>query len=73
VPAARARPIRQIDRQVDVAAVWKLQIAQMDTKAAFAPAAALEDIARADRESVGKTVYSRTHDKPPGELARPDD
>jgi len=61
-PATRARPVRQIGRQFDVSAIGKLQISQTDAKASVAPAAALDHVARADREPAGETVCKRTHE-----------
>ncbi len=60
-PATRARPLRQIGRQFDVSAIGKLQISQSDAKASLCPAAALDHVARADREPAGETVCKRTH------------
>jgi hypothetical protein len=44
-----------------MSAVGKLQIAQMDAKTPLGPAAAFDDIARADREPTRETIYQRTH------------
>jgi hypothetical protein len=68
-PATCARPMRQIGRQVDVSAVGKLQISQTDAKASLFPAAALDHVARADREPAGETVCKRIHETPPGSNA----
>src|SRR5262249_57942171 len=64
-PAARAPPMRQVDRQFDVAAIRKLQISQTDAKTALPAAAALDHVARADREPPGKAVCKGTHEYPP--------
>src|SRR5262249_46461720 len=64
-PAARARPVRQIGRQFDVSAIRKLQISQTDAKASLSAAAALDDVASADREPAGETVCKGTHEYPP--------
>jgi hypothetical protein len=64
--ATRAPPVRQIDRQFDLSAIGKLQISQADAKPAFSAAAALNHVARADREPAGETVCKRTHEYPPG-------
>jgi len=67
-------PLRQIgrrlDRQIHLASVGKFQITQMDVEAPFAPAAAFDDVARADRKPVGEAICERTHDDPPGETPR---
>src|SRR5215831_8694890 len=60
-PTTRARPVCQIGRQFDVAAIRKLEISQTDAKASLSPAAALDHVARADREPAGETVCKRTH------------
>jgi hypothetical protein len=60
-PATRARPVCQIGGQFDVAAIGKLEISQTDAKASLSPAAALDHVARADREPAGETVCNRTH------------
>jgi len=60
-PATRARPVCQIGWQFDVAAIGKLEISQTDAKASLFPAAALDHVARADREPAGETVCKRTH------------
>ena len=60
-PATRARPVCHIGRQFDVAAIGKLKISQTDAKASLSPAAALDHIARADREPAGETICKRTH------------
>jgi hypothetical protein len=44
-----------------VAAIGKLEISQTDAKASLFPAAALDHVARADREPAGETVCKRTH------------
>jgi len=64
-PAARTRPLRQVDRQFDVAAIRKLKISQTDTKTALPAAAALDHVARADRKPAGETVCKGTHEYPP--------
>src|SRR5262245_59187371 len=61
-PSARARPV---DRQFDMAAIRKLQISQSDAKTALPAAAALDHVARADREPAGETVCKGTHEYPP--------
>jgi hypothetical protein len=43
-------------------AIGKFQIAQMDTKTPCVSATALDDVAGADREPVGKTINLRNHD-----------
>jgi hypothetical protein len=58
--AARARPIRPIDRQVHVPAVGKFQIPRLDTKVPAA-ATAFDHVARADGKSAGQTICSRAH------------
>jgi hypothetical protein len=64
-PATRARPVCHIGRQFDVAAIGKLEISQTDAKASLSPAAALDHVARADREPAGETICKRTHEYPP--------
>src|SRR5262249_28044736 len=64
-PPPRARPGRPVDRQCDMAAIRKLQISQPDAKTALPAAAALDHIARADREPAGETVCTGTHEYPP--------
>src|SRR5262245_8391104 len=64
-PSARARPVRLVDRQFDMAAIRKLQISQSDAKTALPAAAALDHVARADREPAGETVCKGTHEYPP--------
>ena len=61
-PATRARPVCLISRQFEVAAIGKLKISQTDAKASLFPAAALDHVARADREPAGETVCKRTHE-----------
>jgi len=68
-PATRARPVCLISRQFEVAAIGKLKISQTDAKASLFPAAALDHVARADREPAGETVCKRTHEIPPGSNA----
>src|SRR5262249_60260060 len=60
-PTTRARPVCLISRQFDVASIGKLKISQTDAKASLSPAAALDHVARADREPAGETVCKRTH------------
>jgi len=48
--------MRQIDRQLDVPAIWKLQISQSDTQTTGIAAAALDHVARSNREPAGKTI-----------------
>ena len=60
-PTTRPRPSSHVGRQLDMPAVGKFQISQMDAKTPLAPAAALDDIARADREPARETIYQRTH------------
>src|SRR5262249_21723074 len=62
---ARARPVRPVDRQFDVAAIRKLQISQTDAKTPLSAAAALDHVAGADREPAGETVCKATHEYPP--------
>jgi len=57
--------MRLVDRQFDVAAIRKLQISQTDAKTALPAAAALDHVARADREPAGETVCKGTHEYPP--------
>jgi hypothetical protein len=57
--------VRLVDRQFDVAAIRKLQISQTDAKTALPAAAALDHVARADREPAGETVCKGTHEYPP--------
>src|SRR5262245_66688524 len=64
-PSARARPVRLVDRQFNMAAIRKLQISQADAKTALPAAAALDHVARADREPAGETVCKGTHEYPP--------
>ena len=52
----RPRPGGRLSRQVDLAAVRKLQIAQMDAHTPVTAVAALDHIAGAHGEPVGKTV-----------------
>jgi hypothetical protein len=54
-----------VDRQFDMAAIRKLQISQPDAKTALPAAAALDHVARADREPAGETVCKGTHEYPP--------
>ena len=76
-PATRARPVCQIGGQFDVAAIGKLKISQTDAKASLSPAAALDHVARADREPAGEIIWERGHVNPPrkqqpsGNLAAP--
>ncbi len=70
-PAGRAsatgpRPLRQIDRQVDMPPVRELDIARMNAQTTLATAAAFDDVAGPDREAAGQTIYMGTHDNPPG-------
>src|SRR5262245_8874311 len=64
-PSARARPVRLVDRQFNMAAIRKLQISQPDAKTALPAAAALDHVARADREPAGETVCKGTHEYAP--------
>jgi hypothetical protein len=57
-----------LDRQCHSAAIRELQITQMDLQTSFASAAALDNVARADRKVVGKTICERTHEHPPREF-----
>jgi len=43
----------------------KLEISQMDAKRSPASAAALDDVARADREPAGEITWEQGHDNPP--------
>src|SRR5262249_46390270 len=52
-PALHARAMRHIRRQVDMPAVRKFEISQMDAKGSLAAAAALDHVARANREPTG--------------------
>src|SRR5262245_30722078 len=47
-----------------MAAIRKLQISQPDAKTALPAAAALDHVARADREPAGETVCKGTHEYP---------
>src|SRR5262249_32997911 len=64
-PSARARPVRLVDRQFDMAAIRKLQISQTDAETALPAAAALHPAACAAREPAGETVCKGTHEYPP--------
>ena len=55
--------MRNIDRQVDVPAVGKLEISQMDAKSSLAAATALNDIAGPNREPAGQVICERGHVK----------
>ena len=65
VAATRARATRRIERQLDMPAIWKLEVSQMDVKSSPASAAALDDVARADREPAGEITWEQGHDNPP--------
>jgi hypothetical protein len=54
--AARARPLRQIGRQIDMTAVGKHEVSQVDAKPAAVAAAALDHIARAHRKVARQTI-----------------
>ena len=64
--AVRGRPLGQIRRQIDLPAVRKFEITQMDKAAA-----ALDDIARAGRDSARKTTDLSSHGTLPVEMAPP--
>jgi hypothetical protein len=55
--------MRDIDRQVDVPAVGKFEISQMDAKSSLATGTALDDIASSDREPTGQVMCERGHVK----------
>jgi hypothetical protein len=57
----RPRPGGRLSRQVDLAAVRKLQIAQMDAQTPVTAVAALDHIAGAHGEPVGKTIRYGRH------------
>src|SRR5262249_26152826 len=59
-PAARARPVRQVERKIDVSAVGKLEVAGLHLQQAMAAPAALDDIAGADPEPGGPALRRRT-------------
>jgi hypothetical protein len=63
--AVRARPVPQVDRQLDMPAVGKLEISQTDAKTPSASAAALHHVTRADREPAGEIICERSHHNPP--------
>jgi hypothetical protein len=65
--AVRARPVPQIDRQLDMPAVGKLEISQTDAKTPPASAATLHHVTRADREPAGEIICERSHRNPPRE------
>jgi hypothetical protein len=62
-PPLRARAMRNIGRQIDVPAVGKFEISQMDAKSSLAPATALDDIASSNREPAGQIICERGHVK----------
>jgi len=62
-PPLRAPALRNIDRQINVRAVGKFEISQMDAKSSLAPAPALDDIARPNREPAGQVFCERGHVK----------
>src|SRR6266403_1257821 len=62
-PALRARSMRQIDGQIDMPAIGKFDISQMDAKSSLAAAAALDHIACANREPAGQIICERGHPK----------
>jgi hypothetical protein len=62
-PPLRARAMRNIDRQVDVPAVGKFEISQMDAKSSLAAGTALDDIASSNREPAGQVICERGHVK----------
>jgi hypothetical protein len=53
----------QIDGQIDMPAIGKFDISQMDAKSSLAAAAALDHIARANREPAGQVIWKRGHVK----------
>jgi hypothetical protein len=55
--------MRNIDRQVDVPAVGKFEISQMDAKSSLAAGTALDDIASSNREPAGQVICERGHVK----------
>jgi hypothetical protein len=62
-PPLRAPAMRNIGRQIDVPAVGKFEISQMDAKSSLAPATALDDIASPNREPAGQVICERGHVK----------
>jgi hypothetical protein len=60
-PALRALSMRQIDGQIDMPAIGKFDISQMDAKSSLAAAAALDHIACANREPAGQIICERGH------------
>jgi len=63
--AVRARPVPQIDRQLDMPTVGKLEISQTDAKTPPASAATLHHVTRADWEPAGEIICERSHRNPP--------
>jgi hypothetical protein len=57
--AARARPLRRISRQLDMAAIGKLKVSQVDAKPASVTAAAFKHISGADRKTARQTIQRR--------------
>ena len=70
-PALRARAMPQIDGQIDMPAIGKFDISQMDAKSSLAAAAALDHIARANREPAGQIICERGHVKNPPRKQQP--
>jgi hypothetical protein len=64
----RPRALGRVDRQIDMPAIRKFQIAQMDTQTPLAAAAALDHVAGPDRKSVRKTIGWRIHGNSPRTL-----
>jgi hypothetical protein len=62
-PPLRACAMRNIDRQVDMPAIRKFEISQMDAKSSLAAPAALDHIAGPDREPAGQVICERRHVK----------
>jgi hypothetical protein len=68
--------MRVIDGQLDMPAIGKFEISQMDAKSSSTAAAALDHIARAHREPAGQVICEGGHVKillesnnPPGTCA----
>ena len=75
-PALRLRAMCDIDGQLDMPAIGKFEISQMDAKSSSTAAAALDHIARAHREPAGQVICEGGHVKillesnnPPGTCA----
>jgi hypothetical protein len=62
-PALRVRAMCDIDGQLDMPAIGKFEISQMDAKSSSTAAAALDHIARAHREPAGQVICEGGHVK----------